>query len=231
MIKAIGFDLDNTLVDFMLLKRAAVDAAINAMIDAGLNVTFEKAKERINSIYDAEGIEYQQVFDHMLKEILGKVDYKIMSAGIVSYRKAREAALKPYPLVLPTLIELMKMGLKLAVVSDAPSKEAWLRLSYINFQHFFDVVITYDETRERKPSPVPFNMALKELDLKADECLMIGDWAERDMVGAKSVGMKTVFARYGDTFNTVNPESDYDIDSISELVEIIKIENKINYLI
>lgn len=212
----------------MLLKRAAVDAAINAMIDAGLNVTFEKAKERINSIYNAEGIEYQQVFDHMLKEILGKVDYKIMSAGIVSYRKAREAALKPYPLVLPTLIELMKMGLKLAVVSDAPSKEAWLRLSYINFQHFFDVVITYDETRERKPSPVPFNMALKELDLKADECLMIGDWAERDMVGAKSVGMKTVFARYGDTFNTVNPESDYDINSISELVEIIKIENKIN---
>lgn len=78
MIKAIIFDLDNTLVDFMLLKRAAVDAAINAMIDAGLNVTFEKAKERINSIYDAEGIEYQQVFDHMLKEILGKVDYKIM---------------------------------------------------------------------------------------------------------------------------------------------------------
>ena len=229
MIKAIIFDLDNTLVDFMLLKRAAVDAAINAMIDAGLNITFEKAKERINSIYDAEGIEYQQVFDHMLKEILGKVDYKIMSAGIVSYRKAREAALKPYPLVLPTLIELMKMGLKLAVVSDAPSKEAWLRLSYINFQHFFDVVITYDETRERKPSPVPFNMALKELDLKADECLMIEDWAERDMVGAKSVGMKTVFARYGDTFNTVNPESDYDIDSISELVEIIKIENKINY--
>lgn len=229
MIKAIIFDLDNTLVDFMLLKRAAVNAAINAMIDAGLNVTFEKAKERINSIYDAEGIEYQQVFDHMLKEILGKVDYKIMSAGIVSYRKAREAALKPYPLVLPTLIELMKMGLKLAVVSDAPSKEAWLRLSYINFQHFFDVVITYDETRERKPSPVPFNMALKELDLRADECLMIGDWAERDMVGAKSVGMKTVFARYGDTFNTVNPESDYDIDSISELVEIIKIENKINY--
>ena len=229
MIKAIIFDLDNTLVDLMLLKRAAVDAAINAMIDAGLNVTFEKAKERINSIYDAEGIEYQQVFDRMLKEILGKVDYKIMSAGIVSYRKAREAALKPYPLVLPTLIELMKMGLKLAVVSDAPSKEAWLRLSYINFQHFFDVVITYDETRERKPSPVPFNMALKELDLKADECLMIGDWAERDMVGAKSVGMKTVFARYGDTFNTVNPESDYDINSISELVEIIKKENKISY--
>ena len=228
MIKAIIFDLDNTLVDFMLLKRAAVDAAVNAMIDAGLNLSSEKIKEKINSIYDSEGIEYQQVFDKMFKEILGKVDYKIMSAGIVAYRKAREAALKPYPGVLPALIELIKMGLKLAVVSDAPSKEAWLRLSYINFQHFFDVVITYDETRERKPSPVPFNMALKELNLKADECLMIGDWAERDMVGAKAVGMKTVFARYGDTFNTENPDSDYDINSISELINIVKKENNVN---
>ena len=227
MIKAIIFDLDNTLVDFMLLKRVAVDAAIYAMIDAGWNMSFDETKAFINKIYDAEGIEYQQVFDKMLKEVLGKVDYKIISAGIVAYRTAREAALKPYPRVFPTLIEIIKMGLKLAVVSDAPSKEAWLRLSYLNFHHLFDVVITYDETRERKPSPVPFNLALDQLNLKADECLMIGDWAERDMVGAKAVGMKTVFARYGDTFNTVNPDSDYDINSISELIDIIKKENKI----
>jgi putative hydrolase of the HAD superfamily len=225
MVKAIIFDLDNTLVDFMLMKKAAIDAAIPAMIDAGLDMTFEEANELINKIYDAEGIEYQQVFDHMLKEVLGKVDYKIMSAGIVAYRKAREAALKPYPKVFPTLIELIKMGIKLAVVSDAPSKEAWLRLSYLNFHHIFDVVITYDETRERKPSPVPFNMALQQLNLKADECLMIGDWAERDIVGAKTVGMKTVFARYGDTFDTQNPDSDYDINSISELIDIVKKEN------
>jgi len=209
----------------MLLKRAAVDAAVHAMIDAGLKLQFDETKDLINNIYESEGIEYQQVFDHLLKQTLGKLDYKIMSAGIVAYRTAREAALKPYPGVLPTLIELIKMGIKLAVVSDAPSKEAWLRLSYINFHHFFDVVITYDETRERKPSPVPFNMALKELNLKADECLMIGDWAERDMVGAKAVGMKTVFARYGDTFNTGNPESDYDINSITELINIVKKEN------
>jgi len=228
LIKAIIFDLDNTLVDFMLLKRAAIDAAIPAMIDAGWKYSFDETKEFINKIYDSEGIEYQQVFDKMHTDLLGKVDYKIISAGIVAYRTAREAALKPYPGVFPTLIELIKMGLKLAVVSDAPSKEAWLRLSYLNFQHLFDVVITYDETRERKPSPVPFNLALKKLDLKAEECLMIGDWAERDMVGAKAVGMKTVFARYGDTFDTINPESDYDINSITELIEIVKNENSKN---
>lgn len=227
MIKAIIFDLDNTLVDFLLLKRRAVDAAVHAMIDAGLEIEYNEAVKKINEIYDREGIEYQQVFDHLLKDVYGKIDYKIISAGVVAYRKAREAALKPYPKVFPTLIELIKMGLKLAVVSDAPVKEAWLRLSYINFHHLFDVVITYDDSHEKKPSPVPFNMALKKLNLKAEECLMIGDWAERDMVGARAVGMKTVFARYGDAFNTGNPESDYDINCVSELINIVKKENKL----
>jgi len=227
MIKAIIFDLDNTLVDFLLLKRRAVDAAVHAMIDAGLEIEYNEAVKKINEIYDREGIEYQQVFDHLLKDVYGKIDYKIISAGIVAYRKAREAALKPYPKVFPTLIELIKMGLKLAVVSDAPAKEAWLRLSYINFHHLFDVVVTYDDSHEKKPSPVPFNMALKKLNLKAEECLMIGDWAERDMVGARAVGMKTVFARYGDAFNTGNPESNYDINCVSELINIVKKENKL----
>lgn len=227
MIKAIIFDLDNTLVDFMLLKERAIESAINAMIDSGLDIDFVTAKRLIDEIYNEEGIEYQQVFDKMLIRLYNKIDYKILSAGIVAYRAAREAALKPYPKVFPTLIELIKYGLKLAVVSDAPAREAWLRLSYINFQHLFDVVITYEDTYQRKPSPAPFNLALQKLGLKADECLMIGDWAERDVVGAKAVGMKTVFARYGDTFNTINPGSDYDISCISELIYIIKKENNL----
>lgn len=221
MIKAIIFDLDNTLVDFMLLKERAIAAAVNAMIGAGLEISFEEAHMKINEIYKAQGIEYQKVFDTMLESVLGRIDYKILSAGIVAYRTAREAALSPYPKVFPTLIELIKMGVKLAVVSDAPVKEAWLRLSYLNFHYLFDVVVTYDDSGERKPSKAPFNLALQRLNVTADECLMVGDWADRDMVGAKAVGMKTVFARYGDTFNTLNPDANYDINDISELINIV----------
>lgn len=227
LIKAIIFDLDNTLMDFMVMKNAAVSAAIIAMQDAGLKISFEEAKARIDAIYKDHGIEFQTVFDEMLLELYGKIDYKILAAGIVAYRIERESNLKTYPGVFSTLIDLLKMGIKLAIVSDAPSKEAWLRLSHLNLHHIFDVIITYDETRERKPSPVPFNMALDKLKLRPDECLMIGDWAERDIVGAKIVGMKTVFARYGDTFNTQHPGSDYDISDIRELIKIIKKENGI----
>ena len=38
MIKAIIFDLDNTLLDFVKMKQFAVKAAITAMIEAGLDV-------------------------------------------------------------------------------------------------------------------------------------------------------------------------------------------------
>ncbi|MBI2620039.1 MAG: HAD-IA family hydrolase [Ignavibacteriales bacterium] len=225
MIKAVVFDLDNTLVDFMLMKRQAVDAAIHAMRDAGLNLSVEEIKKRIDDIYEVKGMEFQTVFDELLYNEFSKIDYKILSAGVLAYRRAREAALVPYPHVYLTLMELMKMHLKLAVVSDAPSKEAWLRLTYLNLHHMFDVVVTFDDTGERKPSPGPFKKVLERLNVQPKEALMVGDWAERDVVGAAQVGMKTVFARYGDTFGTQVSLADYDVDDIAQLIEIVKKEN------
>ncbi len=225
MIKAVIFDLDNTLVDFMAMKRQAITAAIDSMIDAGLKLSRDEVQTRIDAIYDERGIEFQNVFDQLLYDIFQKVDYKILSAGIIAYRRAREAALVPYPHVNLTLVSLVKRGLKLAVISDAPSREAWLRLCYLNLHHMFDHVITFDDTGERKPSPVPFLKALELLQVQPHEAIMVGDWAERDMVGAAQVGITTVFARYGDTFGTVDTNARYDINDVSELLDIVEQEN------
>ena len=223
MIKAIIFDLDNTLMDFMKMKGRAIDAAITAMIDAGLEIS----KAKIDVIYKEKGIEFQKVFDILLEEVLKDVDYKVLAAGVVAYRKAREAELTPYPHVYPTLIQLAKMGLKLGILSDAPSKEAWLRLAYLNFHHIFDAIVTFDETGERKPSPVPFKAILKKLNVEPEESLMVGDWAERDIVGASNIGMKTAFAKYGDTFDTKEHSGDYELNDIYELVSIVRELNKL----
>jgi HAD superfamily hydrolase (TIGR02253 family) len=227
LIKAIVFDLDNTLVDFMKMKRRAIEEAIPAMIDAGLKITHEEANRIIDEIYKEQGIEYQQVFDVFLQRVLNKVDYKILSAGIVAYRKAREAALIPYPHVYSTLNKLLKMGIKMGVLSDAPAKEAWLRLAYLNFHHIFDTVVTFEDTGVRKPDPAPFIKVLEKLNVNPLETLMVGDWAERDIEGAQNVGMKTAFARYGDTFDTKTHNADYELKDISELIDIIIKENKL----
>jgi len=228
MIKAVVFDLDNTLVDFMAMKRQAIDAAISAMVDAGLNLPVDEVKTRIEAIYKEWGIEFQNVFDQLLYDVFRKVDYKILSAGIIAYRRAREAALVPYPHVYMTMVELLKRGMKLAVVSDAPAREAWLRLCYLNFHHIFDAVVTFDDSGERKPSPVPFRKVLELLNVRPEQSLMVGDWAERDMIGAANIGMKTVFARYGDTFGTVDPHADYEVSDIKELLNIVDSENRMS---
>jgi HAD superfamily hydrolase (TIGR02253 family) len=221
MIKAVVFDLDNTLVDFMAMKRQAVDAAITAMIDAGLNMTVASIKGEIDRIYQEQGIEYQRVFDTLLQASLGRIDYKVLSAGIVAYRRAREAALKPYPHVSATLMELVKHGVKLAIVSDAPTREAWLRLCYMNFHHIFDYVVTFDDTGKRKPDPAPFRMVLDLLEVEPHEAIMVGDWAERDMVGAAAIGMRTAFAKYGDTWGNQVINADYTLEDVTELLDIV----------
>ena len=52
MIKAVIFDLDNTLLDFMKMKSLAVDSAIYGMIEAGLSVDPKEAHVEIFKIYD-----------------------------------------------------------------------------------------------------------------------------------------------------------------------------------
>lgn len=226
MIKAVIFDLDNTLVNFIAMKKRAITAAVEAMIDAGLEQPQDEIVQRIWQIYDERGYEHQTVFDDLLENMFGKIDHKILASGIVAYRQAREASLVTYPHVSSTLIELTKKGFKLAVVTDAPTREAWLRLCYLKLHHVFDAVVTYEDTFKRKPDPAPFLKALSLLNVPARESLMIGDWAERDMLGAKQLGMITVFARYGDVFDTKEPGADYEIHDIGELLNILEKENK-----
>jgi len=221
MIRAIIFDLDNTLTDFMKMKRAAIDAAVDGMLDAGLTLPREEVATRIYQVYDREGIEYQQVFDRFLNEALGRIDYKILSSAIVAYRRARDSYLVLYPHVNITLLELLKRGLKLAVVSDAPRLQAWTRLAHLQLHHLFDSIVAFEDTGERKPSPKPFERAIEVLGIAPNEAIMVGDWPERDVVGAAKVGIKTAFARYGDTFGTVHSGADFDLNDIYELVAIV----------
>lgn len=221
MIRAIVFDLDNTLVDFMKMKHDAVEAAIDGMIDAGLDLPREAVRARIDAIYQEQGLEYQRVFDTLLESELGRIEPKILASGIVAYRRARGSALVLYPHVQMTLLELAKRGIRLGVVSDAPQAQVWLRLCELALQHAFDAVVTFEDTRERKPSPAPFRAVLGRLGVEPREAMMIGDWAERDVVGGRSLGMKTVFARYGDTFGTQDSGADYDIEDVFELVGIV----------
>lgn len=220
--KAVIFDLDNTLLDFMKMKDAAVRSAVDAMVEAGLEADKEPAVKAIWEIYNQKGYEFQEVFNDYLRQRLGSVDYKYLASGIVAYRRAKEASLVLYPRVNRTLLALAKRGLKLGVVSDAPSREAWMRLCYLNLHHMFDAVVTFDDTGIHKPAPEPFHKICNLLKIQAHEALMVGDWPERDLEGAKRVGMATAFARYGSNNLAGASRADYDLEDIYQLIDIVE---------
>jgi len=74
----------------------------------------------------------------------------------------------------------------------------------------------------RKPAPEPFRKALELLQVQPEEAVMVGDWAERDIIGAKTLGMTTVFARYGDEFGTNVSGADFEINDVLQLIPIVE---------
>ncbi len=196
MLKAITFDLDNTLIDFISFKKKATAAAMDAMIKAGFKGDRNKLRKELFEFYLSHGIESNDVFTEFLK----KHNYyteRILSAAINSYLKTKYALLKPYPKVKSTLKKLKNKGIKLAIVTDAPRLKAYMRLDEMGIAGLFDVVVGKEDTGRTKPSKLPFRKALKLLKVKPSEAMHVGDWPERDVLGAKRMGMKTCFARYG----------------------------------
>lgn len=225
MIKAVLFDIDNTLSDFMEMKKNSCEAGVEAMISAGLKMKKEDAMKEIYDIYDKRGMEYRDVFEKIIKKSNGKVDYRILACGVLAYRKIKENYLVPYSGVIPVLKSL-KNKYKLGIVSDAPSIKAWMRLISMKIDGFFDVVVTKGDVKKQKNYPTPFNSALKQLKMKPEEVLMIGDRIERDISTPKKLGMKTCFARYGVKNPPVKGKSgaDYEIDDIRELPKVLERE-------
>jgi len=224
MIKAIIFDLDNTLIDFMKMKRLSCEAAMDAMISAGLKISKKRGLKILFQLYYKYGLEYQKIFQVFLKKVIGRVDYKIMASGIVAYRRVKEGLLYPYPNALPVLNKLKKKY-KLVILSDAPRIQAWIRLVAMDMQDKFDLVVTFDDTKVRKPNRKPFLFALKKLKLKPNECMMIGDSLLRDIAPAKKLGFKTVFAKYGYLGKRfggkIKVKADYVIKDVKELLNIL----------
>jgi len=223
-LKAVLFDVDNTLIDFMNMKKKSCEAAIEAMIGAGLKMSKKDALKLIYELYEIYGIESQRIFQKFTKKIYGKENYKLVSHGVLAYRKMRESYLVPYTNVIPTLIEIKKLGYKAAIVSDAPIMEAWMRIVSLKLDDLFEVIITKADARRQKTHAAPFKLALKRLNIKPEEAIMIGDRIERDVNTAKKLGIQTIYARYGDENPPEKGKSgaDYEINDISEILGILK---------
>ena len=223
-IKAILFDLDNTLIDFIRMKKEACQATATAMIDAGLQMDQKTAFRRLMRTYFKIGIESDRIFTQFLEKE-GQFDHKILAAAINAYLEAKNRYLQPYRNVKTTLNKLKKKGLILVIVTDAPKTKAYQRLLAMDIESYFDFVIGFEDTGMKKQDGVPLQLAIDKLqtylpNLQNDEILMVGDSKIRDLQPAQKFGIQTAHAKYGQV-RRERGTADYELRDISEILTIL----------
>ncbi|MBI5223291.1 HAD-IA family hydrolase [Candidatus Micrarchaeota archaeon] len=223
--KALLFDLDNTLLDFLSFKIETAKAAAKEMVRNGLPCTELAAYGKIFSVYEEKGIEYQKTFHDVIVPfgLDANASERIQQAAILAYLKKKFEILRPYTSVRSTLIRL-HTRYSLGIVTDAPRNKAWQRLILSGLEREFDFVITHDDTLNKKPHPSPFTLALSKLECLPSSVLFVGDNLERDILGAKNSGMVTCWAKYGSNrkakHDSISP--DFEIEKFEDLLKIVQ---------
>ncbi len=233
MIKAVLFDLDNTIIDFVRFKKTCIEAAVDAMRAAGLGISKPRARKTFLEIFKEVHVEDRTIFQRFLRRVTGRVDPKMVAIGVVAYRRARAKAYHSYPGIKRVIRQIRKRGIKTGIVTDAPRLKAWIRLVEIGLHDDFDVVVTFDDTGKIKPDPEPFLKALRKLKVKPEDSMFVGDNIERDIVGANRLGMVSVFAKYGEVmffprrrtrgdFNKKEARPDFVVKKPKEILSLVK---------
>ena len=122
------------------------------------------------------------------------------------------------------------LGLKLSVISNTASLfQVFSTLEEYGIRDYFDDVTLSSVTGYRKPHPYVFEVALRQTQLKPEECCYVGDTISRDVVGPKKKGYAETFHIY--SFLTASRDVDsyefkpeHKIDDIYDVYTILKTE-------
>jgi len=102
-----------------------------------------------------------------------------------------------FPDVIDVLEELTRHNIKLGLLTNA-AQPMWMRdreLESFGLKHYFKSRLTAGDVGTLKPHPKPFQAVLEALGVQADEALYVGDRLHDDVVGAQAAGMRAVWIR------------------------------------
>src|SRR5690606_16096751 len=88
------------------------------------------------------------------------------------------------------------------------------KLKNSGIAHYFDVIMDSEKAGFKKPNPVIFEKAMSLANVQPEKALMVGDNYEVDILGAKNVGMHTLY------FNPLIPKNKKDTFEIHQLIQI-----------
>jgi putative hydrolase of the HAD superfamily len=210
------FDMDNTLFDLFEAQVAACQAVVELVGNDDGNELFSYF------LSPAHGYESHENIRQYMNERGIFVD-ELFKKACRLYETEKLQHIVPYEGVAETLQLLFSQGYNMGIVTDAHSRDATMRLLKTGLLEFFCCMVSYDMVRVKKPDPEPFRFALEMMKASPSETILVGDSPRRDIEPCRNLGIRTVYARYGDTNfspgDRVN--ADFTIDSLKELIDIL----------
>ena len=229
MYKHLFFDLDHTLWDFDRNSAECIAELFDTfrLSDVGIASPEEFSRHfiainrKLWADYDRNLIEHTYIRQHRFSLVFRSlgVDESAVRADL-NAEYLRLLPRKPHLLESAReMLDHLHGRYTMHIITNGFAEIQAVKMDSAEIAHYFTHVITSEKANAKKPDPLVFQYAMDVGGTTASESLMIGDNYEADILGAKSVGMDTVF--YNLQGATVTDKPTFDIRHWNELMTIL----------
>ena len=221
IVRAVLFDLDDTLFDHRQCARAAL-LGVRASHDCFARfegVEMEASHARILEELHLDVMAGRRDLDSARVERFRRLyswagvdaDVELASRAALTYRQ-RYLEARTEVRGASALLASVRRHATVVVVSNNLLEEQQDKLNYCDLAPHVDVLVVSEEAGVSKPDPRIFEIALERAGVGAVEAVMLGDSWTNDIEGARAAGIRAIwFNRLG------TPSPDIDVPAIQSL--------------
>lgn len=222
MIKAVIFDLDNTLYQEKKYFYPIYEE-IAYLVDQ------QKPEKILKDMLQYRAIDDSTVFNNIIEKYQLPIMY--LSKFIEIYQHSN-INLKINTEAKKTLDKLEKY--KLGIITNGGYQTQKNKIKLLGLSDEFDEIIitgAYFEKKHWKPHANPFLMMLEKLQLRPEECIYIGDSYKNDVLGSLKVGMKSGYLNIEKEDKYLKQKENmygnyYEFGSLKSVLKVLEVEEK-----
>ena len=232
-IRAVLFDLDDTLFSTTDFARRARSNAIRAMIEAGIDLPFEVVEHELDEVIAEFSSNYDHHYDKLLQRLRAPGIHAgkralVVAAGVAAYHDTKFRELAPFDDVVPFLKFLRAAGLITGIVTHGWTTKQAEKLVRLGLVPYIDprAIFISDQIGISKPNPKLYQTALTDLGVEPEEAIYVGDNPAHDIAPPKDIGMIAVWARRAAKHGLegTNIVPDHTVNDFVELEKILREE-------
>jgi putative hydrolase of the HAD superfamily len=231
VVRAIFFDIDDTLYPTTEFTRQAYQNSIEAMVNLGLKMSPSALLQELQEVLAEFTSNYPFHFDKLLLRIPQETYHGInrailVASAVAAYHDTKHSLLKPYPDALQILQNLSGRNLIRGVITAGLEVKQAEKLVRLNVYSYLtpDAIFISDQIGISKPNPKIYQYVCNTLQLKPEEIVYIGDNPDSDIDPANQVGMITVRIRREGKYYHVEGKTKprYQVSHFDELLPLLE---------